>query len=668
VVVRIFEAFRCFDGKARRWYDQSDAQVSRTAVLTEVKMEFGAEKRRVGSYVGGWARVLAFGVALSVLPAVALAATLPPNNIKLTTKTEVFSNKRIVPMLTAESAAQLERLAERYRNIVSEGGWPEVPNGTYKKGKKGKGVAALNLRLFTEGYVRAEATQGEFEQTFTSATEDGVRRFQRNHGLEITGKVDKSTIRALNVPAKQRLATIEANIERLRVYAQGLGDRYLVVNVPSQQIEAISGGYVRSRHNAIVGRPDRPTPVVSTALSDVIFNPYWNAPASIIERDLIPKMLKGNGVLEEMNIKVFKGFGGPEVDPEEVDWSTAIADDYHFRQEPGETNAMATAKINFPSPFGIYLHDTPDKVYFKTGDRFYSSGCVRVEQVDVLLNWILNGQDGYGQSQIAALAETQENTEVKLVEAPQLRVTYLTAFPVGETVAFYNDVYELDGTGFTVGQPMPVGELSDDGQRFVLKPVPRKPSAVDAAEADGFDLFQSSKGKRKKKSSGGLYESDSDDTETEGEPKPLANKTKKPNITASPDDSEKVAVKPAQKKPVVAETTKLKDKKLAASKQTTDGKKKEFPGLFDWGKYKKEQAALAKQPNKKPIAKRPLAKKEASKTAVASKDTTKKAEAKKVTAKKDATKKPALECKPDKAGALPKGCPPVKTADKQKKP
>jgi L,D-transpeptidase YcbB len=636
-------------------------------------MEFGAEKRRGGSFVGGWARVLAFGVALSVLPVVAMAATIPPNNTKVTTKTEVFSNKRIVPMLTADSAAQLERLADRYRSIVSEGGWPEVPNSTYKKGKKGKGVAALNLRLFAEGYVRAEATQGEFEQVFTSATEDGVRRFQRNHGLEITGRVEKSTLRALNVSAKSRLATIEANIERLRVYAEGLSDRYLIVNVPSQQIEAVSGGYVRSRHNAVVGRADRPTPVVSTALSDVIFNPYWNAPASIIERDLIPKLLKDDDVLEEMNIKVFQGFGGPEIDPADVDWSTAVADDYHFRQEPGETNAMATAKINFPSPFGIYLHDTPDKVYFKTGDRFYSSGCVRVEQVDVLLNWILNGQDGYNQSQIAALAETQENTEVKLVEPPQLRVTYLTAFPVGETVAFYNDVYELDGTGFTVGQPMPVGELSDDGQRFVLKPVPRKASAVDAAEADGFDLFKSSRSKRKSKSSGGLYEGD--DAETEGDPSPSASRIKKPSSATANDDEKQASAKP-------------KDKKIAAGKQSTGGKKKEFKGLFDWQKYKKEQAALAKEPAKKPVVKKQAAKKDtakktetakvAAKTDVVKKDAAKKIVAKKDVAKteapkkdavkKDVAKKPILDCKPDKAGALPKGCPPVKTAATQKKP
>jgi L,D-transpeptidase YcbB len=599
----------------------------------EVEMILNTELRGVSKLVSAFCRVLALGVSLAALPA--MAATIPPNNTKLTTKTEVFESKRIVPMLTEDSAAQLERLAERYRDIVREGGWPQIPLATYKKGKKGKGVAALNLRLYIEGYLRPEATQGEFEEIFTSATEDAVRRFQRNHGIEITGKVDKSTVRELNVPAQFRLGTIEANIERLRVYAENLGDRYLIVNVPSQQIEAVSNGYIYSRHNAIVGRPDRPTPVVATALSDVVFNPYWNAPASIVERDLIPKILKGEDVFETMNIKVFQGFGGPEVDPEEVDWKTAVADDYHFRQEPGDSNAMATAKINFPSPFGIYLHDTPDKGYFKTGHRYYSSGCVRVEKVDILLNWILNGQDGIGNSQIAALAETQENTEVKLVEAPQLRVTYLTAFPVGDTVAFHNDIYELDGSGFVVGQPLPVGELSEDGQRFVLKPVVRKASAVDAAEADGFTLQTTGKSKTKSstkpKTTGGLYEGDLLTVDSDEDEAPVVKKAPKPKRVPRVELEE-----PAPPIRKAAVKTPVPTKSVAAAKPKAAkpvAAKKNVPGLFDWAAYRRQQANA--KPEKNVVAKKPKT-------------------------------KTAIDCKPGNDGKLPKGCQPVKTAEKKK--
>lgn len=598
------------------------------------------------------ARALVFAALLAVVPAISQAATVPPNGTKLTTQTEILADKQVLPALTEQSAAKLEALTGRYRNVVANGGFPKVPNGTYKKGKKGKPVMALNRRLYLEGYLRVEGTQGEFAEIYTSATEEAVRRFQRNHGLEVSGKVDASTLKALNVPAEQRLRTIEANIERLRAYGQNLGTRYLVVNIPSQQIEAVSNGYVYSRHNAVVGREDRPTPVVETALSEVIFNPYWNAPASIVERDLIPKMLSDRNVLEEMNIKVFQGFGGPEIDPSTVNWRTAIADDYHFRQEPGEGNAMATAKINFPSPFGIYLHDTPDKVYFTTGHRLYSSGCVRVDKVAILLEWILNGQDGIGSAEIGAYAETLENREVKLVEPPQLRVTYLTAWPVGNTVAFRPDVYELDGTGFIVGQPLPVGELSDEGQRFVLKPQPRKPAAVDADEFEGFDFFS----KRRK----GVTNASAVVGDVPGTPR------KRRSLFGGlyeeqPSTSGSVA---ANKKAVSNASTKKAAEPLKKPKATA--KKKDTPGLFDWEAYRKQQKKVAAVPAKKKPEKKVVKKAAEDEKKVAAKD-------KKPVESKTAAQKPAAEdgkkkqdCKLGVDGKLPKGCKPEEVALKKK--
>jgi murein L,D-transpeptidase YcbB/YkuD len=192
------------------------------------------------------------------------------------------------------------------------------------------------------------------------------------------------------------------------------------------------------------------------ALSDIKFNPYWNAPASIVERDIIPKL--SSGILEKMNMKVFDGVGGPEVNPRRINWRRAVVDNYHFRQEPGGDNAMATAKINFPSPFGIYLHDTPEQHLFESGNRFYSSGCVRVQKVAILLNWILNGQDGFDPDRIENLAQSLERLDVTLVTPPQLRVAYLTAWPTSEgIVAFRGDV-TADGTGFVVNCSLPVGE------------------------------------------------------------------------------------------------------------------------------------------------------------------------------------------------------------------
>src|SRR6185295_5625807 len=114
------------------------------------------------------------------------------------------------------------------------------------------------------------------------------RRFQRNHGLAPSGKVERTTVEALNVPAVVRLAALRSNLPRIEEYSKDLGERYIVVNIPAAQLETVFGRTVYSRHNIIAGKPDRPSPVVSTHISDLNFNPYWHAPASIVARDIIP--------------------------------------------------------------------------------------------------------------------------------------------------------------------------------------------------------------------------------------------------------------------------------------------------------------------------------------------------------------------------------------------
>ncbi len=507
----------------------------------------------------------------------------PAASGKATTETEVFTGQIVEPMLSLSGAAEMQAAEDKYAAIVSNGGWPKVPKGTYKKGADSKGVAALNQRLFIEGYVRPEAAEGEFATIFTTATQDALMRFQRNHGLGANGQVDGPTLQALNVSAAERLSTIRANIPRIAEYSKDLGDRYIIVNIPAQQIEAVNGNRVFSRHNAIVGRPSRPTPVVMTALSDIKFNPYWNAPASIVERDIIPKMLSGNSrILDQMNMKVFEGVGGPEVNPRRINWRRAIADNYHFRQEPGGSNAMATAKINFSSPFGIYLHDTPEQHLFESSGRFYSSGCVRVQKVAILLNWILNGQDGFDPNRIENLAQSLERLDVTLVAPPQLRVAYLTAWPASEgKVAFRGDVYGLDGTGFVLGQPLPVGEKSASGERFVLKPIPRQVASLEEAEYEGFFWFgkrstrktsseeeKSTKLGVKKTRSTSLFSRDDDDPKNVKK-KPVKKLTATSKKKATVADSKKTPVKATAK---VASTSTKKDVKpeTPAAKKTED--------------------------------------------------------------------------------------------------
>ena len=604
------------------------------------------------------------------------------SGIPATTETRVVNDGSVAPFVTPDSAAQIQAMADKYAKIVADGGWPSVPNGRIKKGSTGKQVAILNQRLYVEGYLQVQATQGEFQQVFTSATEDALKRFQSNHGLSPTGVIDGVTLQALNVPAQQRLATIKANIPRLDEYSKNLGSRYIVVNVPAQQIESVSDGKVYSLHNAIVGRPSRPTPVVMTPLTIVRFNPYWNAPPSIIERDIIPRMQSrgASKVLADMNIKVFQGVGGPEVDPDKIDWKSVKITDYHFRQEPGGENAMATAKIEFNSPFGIYLHDTPEPQLFQTANRFYSSGCVRVDKVAILINWILQGQDGINDAKIADLAKTKERLDVNIANAPQLRVAYLTAWPAKDGVAaFRDDVYQMDGTGFVVGQPLPVGE-SQNGQRFVLKPIPYLQDGIDTNDGNGF--FRALFGKsaendvarpgQNKQGGDALFSlGGKPATGTAAAASKTAKATgpattrkylfgsSKDSLFADNASPTTTTTKPGKKKPVqkkaTTKTTTASTKKPAAKTTTAATTSKTKPATTTAA-----AASTTKKPATTTAAATPA--KPAATTAAAKPAATATAAAKPATTTATTAAKSVTSCKPGSDGKLPAGCPAAKPA------
>jgi L,D-transpeptidase YcbB len=390
---------------------------------------------------------------------------------KAVTKTEVFADRSVTPMVSTSSAGAMANAISRYEAIAAQGGWGAISAKSLSKGDDGDAVVALKRRLVAEGYLTADSLTGDTGVWYTAAVEKAVAQYQANNGLAITGTTDKATVNALKVSVAKRLATMRANLPRLQEYSKGLADRYITVNVPALQLEAVNSNKVFSRHNVIAGSPKRPTPVTISQVSDINFNPYWNVPVSIVERDLLPRIRRnGISVFREMKMRIYDGWNGPEVDPRRVDWDYVAADRYFFRQDPGEANSMASVKINFLSPFGIYLHDTPTKSLFTTGARYLSSGCVRVEQVQVLINWILNGQDGWSLGRIEQVKDSQERLDVKVAKPPQVRTIYLTSWVNGAgQVNFRPDVYDLDGTGFVIGQPLAPGELSDDGQRYVLK-------------------------------------------------------------------------------------------------------------------------------------------------------------------------------------------------------
>lgn len=379
-------------------------------------------------------------------------------NGKLATQTEIVSGQNQVPMLNPASVDAMQAAIAMYEEIVAGGGWQQLEPKTLKKGAKGPAVMALRQRLVAENYLPFDSLGDEAAAvTFDDDVVEAVRAFQINHGVLPSGMVAEKTLAQLNVPAETRLGMLRENLPRVEAYAQGLSDFAVLVNIPAAQLETVEMGTVYSRHNIVVGKLERPSPTLASKVSDINFNPYWKIPASIVERDIVPKYMADPNYLIDNQIRVFDGVGGPEVEPDLIDWTTTPPDRYFFRQEPGDHNSLGFVKINFPNDHMVYMHDTPHRELFGRNVRFESSGCVRIDQVGVVVKWIIDRTAApMDEAMYDTVVSTHENYTVKIDNGPDIRWMYLTAWATDDgRVNFRPDVYGLDGTGFIFGQPQP---------------------------------------------------------------------------------------------------------------------------------------------------------------------------------------------------------------------
>jgi L,D-transpeptidase YcbB len=357
--------------------------------------------------------------------------------------------KKTLPTLSPSTAQTTEASIASYEAIVAKGGWPEVPaiaDGA-RVGVKSAAMPALRQRLSIVGDL--ELNSGD-PQVFDSYVDAAVRRFQVRHGLHPDGIVHDTALRAMNVPADVRLSQLKINAGRLKTLTGNLGNRIVVANIPAAQIEAIENGVAVTRHVAVAGKPDRPSPDINSKIIQINFNPFWTVPVSIVRKDLIPKMQAEPDYLTKNHIRIFDAKNN-EQPPSQIDWYSTEAVNYKFKQDAGNFNSLGSIRINFPSPHGVYMHDTPAKNLFGEDFRFASSGCMRVQNVRELVYWILQETPGWSRAEIDEVIQSGERKDAKVAKPVPLYWVYVTAWATPDgVVQFRDDIYNRDGFGAQV--------------------------------------------------------------------------------------------------------------------------------------------------------------------------------------------------------------------------
>lgn len=335
-----------------------------------------------------------------------------------------------------EPYRRLREALARHRRIEADGGWPSVPERALRPGMTDPAVPTLRRRLAISGDLEdGTGSSHRYDETLAVA----VRRFQWRHGIGPDGVVGTSTLAALNGTVGQSIDTIIANLERWRWFGAELGDRYVKVNIPDYSLELVQDGAAVLTMPVVVGKTDWRTPVISSEIRRIVFNPSWSVPTSIASKEILPKASADAGYLKREGLVARRVAA-----PSDSEKSATVL---RLRQAPGPRNPLGRVKFEMPNPFGVYLHDTPSRRGFARSSRALSHGCIRLRDPLALADALLAGTDGWSEERRAKILSTWQTNSIALASPVPVYVQYETAW-IDELDAahFRPDVYERDQT------------------------------------------------------------------------------------------------------------------------------------------------------------------------------------------------------------------------------
>ena len=319
-----------------------------------------------------------------------------------------------LPTLSPSNLGPMKAAIARYAAIAAKGGWRKLPDVKLQQGSTHPAVGCCASACACRASWRRAAPPS----TSTTSWARPCGATSRPTALPPPALLDKSTVAAMNVPAASRLKQLRANLARLGELSK-TPRKYIAVNIPAAQIEAVENDAVASRHAGIVGKIDRPTPLLKSAIHELNFNAVWHLPPTVIEKDLIPTgqemARRGQSVLVKFKIDAYGG-DGRKLEPSKVNWSGHSAKGLTYRQQPGPENPLGFVKMNFPNAHSVYMHDTPGQSLFGRSFRAASSGCVRIAGIEALAAWVV-AEQGWRPEHVRQMKETGERRDVRLKPA-----------------------------------------------------------------------------------------------------------------------------------------------------------------------------------------------------------------------------------------------------------
>jgi len=351
---------------------------------------------------------------------------------------------------------RLKEALAQYRNLARQPGrtsLPPLPARSLAQGDEYAGTAALRRLLEVLGDLAATSGVAQRdERTIDATLAEGIQSFQRRHGLAADGVLGARTFAAMTKPLQERVLQLELSMERWR-WLTAIDRPSIVVNIPQFMLFALPRADEPSSQmlemRVIVGQsyPHTRTPMFVSAITQVVFQPYWDVPAGILKRELLPHLRKDAAFLDRYHMEIVQGQGDDArvVTPSASVLHELAAGRLRLRQRPGAGNALGPVKFLMPNPYNVYLHATPEEALFERSQRTFSHGCIRVSEPAALAAYVL--KDAAGTWDAAAIDAALCGTDmqrVALTRPVPVVVFYSTAVATRSEVLFFEDIYGYD--------------------------------------------------------------------------------------------------------------------------------------------------------------------------------------------------------------------------------
>ncbi len=305
----------------------------------------------------------------------------------------------VAPAPTLAAADEVEQWSGQFRDqpalSVSLAGLP-----TLAEGDRSDAVTTLRTALTERGFLASDVSSPD-PTLFDAPITEAVRTAQRFHGLVEDGKAGGQlylNLAGATAGLGQDLWSWGQEIRLQAEKARAAGYRKLIiVNIPSYTLKAIDleTGQTIVESRVVVGKATRRTPIFTTNVVNLKFNPDWTPTAS----------MKKQG-------------------------KRYVA--------AGPNNPLGRIRFSTDNNISIYLHHTNEPDLFDKPTRALSSGCVRVERWDDLASFVADSDNNTIHEKVAT-----KKTSFQKVEPVPVVMSYSQVDVTAGRPARFPDVYKL---------------------------------------------------------------------------------------------------------------------------------------------------------------------------------------------------------------------------------